>query len=124
MNSRTASSVFASVLLVLQLLSAPFSHAGALTATGDDCARMQQQATTVGHADVDCGHMATSAHCKHNGQQQHRSHASCSCPCGHVPALATIRLFVAEPTPSVDAAGLLAVAKFDPPLFELLRPPK
>jgi len=128
MLPRTVSSFLASVLLVVQLVSAPFSHAGVVAPGDGDCAgmAMQHQPSMAGNdADADCGHMSIDAreHCKHT-RQAHHSHASCTCPCGHAPALATVRLIILEPTPPVEATGPLATATFDPPFFELLRPPK
>lgn len=128
MIPRTVSTVFASILLVIQLVSAPFTHAMGMPSGADACCDtpVVHGAPAAGHdVDAGCERMTSdpSHHCKHPGQQ-HRSHASCSCPCSHTPALAGVRPLVLVPTPPVDSTGALAAATFGPPLFKLLRPPK
>jgi hypothetical protein len=124
MTRRPSSPYFASLLVVLQLLLAPFTHAEANPSGDAGCAGMTQDgAMSMGAAD--CAHMTadTDGGCQQDGQRCH-SHAACSCPCAHTPALGTVRVLLLEPTPPVAAEFVLVTPAFDTPLFRLLRPPK
>lgn len=123
MIGRPASSLFASILLIVQLLMAPFAHTQAMPAGDAGCAGMSQDDSPS--AAGDCAQMSTDAdgHCQHSGHHC-RTHAACSCPCAHTPALATVRPLILEPAPTAEVVGTLASAAVDPPLFRLLRPPK
>jgi len=122
MTRRSSSPYFASLLVILQLLLAPLTHAE-VTASGDmDCSGMtQDRAMSMG----DCSHMTadTDDGCQQDGKPCH-SHAACSCPCAHTPAHETVRVLLLEPTPPVAVEVVLATPAFDTPLFKLLRPPK
>jgi len=124
MTRRSLSPYFASLLLVLQLLLAPFTHAEA-NASGDaGCAgTAQDDAMSMGAGD--CAHMTANKDggCQQDGHSCH-SHAACSCPCAHTPALGTVRFLVLEPTPPQAEEWVLVTPAFDSPLFRLLRPPK
>jgi len=124
MTRRPLSPYFASLLLVLQLVTAPFTHAEASPAGDADCAGMTQGAAMSMDAH-DCAHMTsgTDDDCTQDGQACH-SHAVCSCPCAHTPALETARVPLLEPTPPVAVEVVLVTPAFDTPLFKLLRPPK
>ena len=124
MTRRSSSPYFASLLLVLQLLMAPFAHAEANPSGDADCAGMRQDGATSMVAG-DCAHMTadTNGCCQQDGHHC-RSHAACSCPCAHTPALETVRVLLLEPTPPVAAEFVLVTPAFDTPLFRLLRPPK
>jgi len=124
MAHRSTSPYFASLLLVLQLLMAPFTHAEVMPADAVDCADiMQAGAMSMGTGD--CAHMTadTDGGCAQDGRPC-RSHAVCSCPCAHTPALDAVRFLVPEPTPPVAVASVLVTPAFDTPIFTLLRPPK
>jgi len=124
MTRRSSSPYFASLLLILQLLMAPFTHAGVMPADDVDCAGMMQGgAMSMGAGD--CAHMTadTDGGCQPDGHRCH-SHAACSCPCAHTPALDAVRFLVPEPTPPVAVASVLVTPAFDTPIFKLLRPPK
>jgi hypothetical protein len=127
MTRRPASSLFASILLIGQLLMAPFAHAEAMPAGDAGCAGMAQDhapsATDEGAGD--CAQMSDDAdgHCQHSSHHC-RTHAACSCPCAHTPALATVRPLILEPAPGTEVAGALAAPAVDPPPCRLLRPPK
>jgi len=124
MTRRPLSPYFASLLLVLQLLMAPFTHAEANRPGDVGCAGMTQNGAMSMDAG-DCAQMAADAQCGGPQDGHHRhSHAACSCPCAHTPALGAVRLLILEPTPPVAAETLLATPAFDTPLFKLLRPPK
>lgn|SRR5512141_2124927 len=127
MTRRPAASLFASILLIVQLLMAPFAHTEAMAANDAGCAGMAQQEApaSAGRAVGDCGRMSTDAGgpCQHHGHHCH-SHAACSCACAHTPALATVRPLILEPTPADEVVGVLATPSVDPPLSRLLRPPK
>lgn len=124
MTRRSSSPYFASLLVVLQLVMAPFTHAGVIAPGDVDCVDMAQASGMSMDAD-DCGHLAVEADgdCQQDGQLCH-GHAVCSCPCAHTPALGTVRIPLLEPTPpaAVDFAPLAPA--FEAPLFKLLRPPK
>lgn len=124
MTGRSWSPYFASLLLVLQLLLAPFAHAE-VTASGDvGCAGMAQDGV-MGMDAGDCARMTvdTGGGYQRDGQRCH-SHAACSCPCVHTPALGTVRILLPDPTPPVAAESVLVTPAFETPLFKLLRPPK
>jgi hypothetical protein len=127
MTRRPAASLFASILLIVQLLMAPFAHVEAFPAGDAGCAGMAQPhaPTTADSQAGDCVQTSAHAggHCQHHGHHCH-SHAACSCPCAHTPALATVRTLILEPAPAAEAVGVLAAPSVDPPLSRLLRPPK
>jgi hypothetical protein len=127
MTRRPASSLFASILLIAQLLMAPFTHAEAFPSGDDGCAAMAQShaPAATGSPAGACAQMSTDAdgHCQHHGHHC-RTHAACSCPCAHTPALASVRPLILDPTPPDEVVSTLATPAFDPPLFKLLRPPK
>jgi hypothetical protein len=124
MTRQSSSPYVASLLLVLQLLMAPFAHAEVNPSGDADCAGMTQDGAT-GMAAGDCAHMSvdTQGDCQQDGHRCH-SHAACSCPCTHTPALGTLRVLLLEPSPPVAAEMALVTPAFDTPLFKLLRPPK
>lgn len=124
MARRAWSPYFASMLLVLQLLMAPFTHAEARPAGEADCAGLTQGGA-ASMAAGDCTHVDadTDGNCQQDGHRC-QSHAACSCPCAHTPALGTVRFLVLEPSPPVAAERALVTPAFDTPLFKLLRPPK
>jgi hypothetical protein len=127
MTRRPASSLFASILLIGQLLMAPFAHTEAMPAGDAGCAGMARDdaASAADKGAGDCAQMPADAdgHCQRTGHHC-RTHAACSCPCAHTPALATVRPLILEPTPSTEVACTLAAPTVDPPPFRLLRPPK
>ena len=124
MTRRPLSPYFASLLLLLQLLMAPFTHAEAIPSGDVDCAGMSQDGATSMDAG-DCAHMAadTEGGCQQDGHHC-QSHAACSCPCAHTPALETVRSLVLDPGPTVAAESVLVTPPLDTPPFKLLRPPK
>jgi hypothetical protein len=124
MTRRSLSPCFATLLLVLQLLMAPFTHAEADPSGKADCAGMTQDGA-MGMDAGDCAHMTanTDGGCRQDGHSCH-SHAACSCPCAHTPALGTVRFLVLEPTPPQAEELVLVTPAFDSPVFKLLRPPK
>lgn len=124
MNRRPLSPYFASLLLVLQLLMAPFTHAEAIPSGDVNCAGMTQDGAMSMDAG-DCDHMTANAgrDCRQGGHHC-KCRAACSCPCTHTPALGTVRFLVLDPSPPVAAEFVLATPAFDTPLFRLLRPPK
>jgi hypothetical protein len=124
MARRAWSPCFASLLLVLQLSMAPFTHADANSAVDAGCAGMVQDGA-AGMAAGDCSHLDADAdgNCQQDGHRC-QSHAACSCPCAHTPALGTVRFLVLEPSPPFAAERVLVTPAFDTPLFKLLRPPK
>ena len=125
MISRQTSSLFASLLVLTQLLVSPLAHASATA--DDDCGATGQSthATPSGMTDCrDCPDGRAPAPSDSSNSDHHcRTHAVCTCPCAHTPALGAIRLFVASPTPPNGAVGNLAAPTFDSPLFDFLRPP-
>jgi hypothetical protein len=124
MTRRSTSPYFASLLLVLQLLMAPFTHAEVMPADAVDCADiMQGGAMSMGTGD--CAHMTadTDGGCQPDGHRCH-SHAACSCPCAHTPALETARILLLEPAPPAAVVVVLVTPALDSPIFKLLRPPK
>jgi hypothetical protein len=124
MTHRALSPYLASLLLVFQLLVAPFSHAEVNSSSDADCPGMAQDGAMSMDAG-DCTHMAadTEGGCR---QDEHhcQSHAACSCPCAHTPVLGTVRSLVLDPTPPVAAESVLVTPALDTPPFKLLRPPK
>jgi hypothetical protein len=124
MTRRPLSPYFASLLLVLQLLTAPFMHAAASTPGDMNCAGMTH-GSAMGMDAGDCGHAmsGTNGGCPPDGQQCH-GQAACSCQCAQTQALETDRFIIFEPTPPVAAESVLATPAFDTPVFKLLRPPK
>jgi len=103
MTRRSLSPCFASLLLVLQLLMAPFAHAEVNPSGDEVCAGMALEgAMSMGAGD--CAHMTsdTDGCCQQDGHRC-RSHATCSCPCAHTPALETVRVLLLDPTPPVAA---------------------
>src|SRR5512143_1591945 len=127
MNRRPVSTLFAALLLIAQLMVAPFVHAE-VSPTGDaGCAGMSHGGVQAG-AELgasDCAQMAidASGHCRQSGHHC-RTHAACSCPCAHTPALATVRPLLLGPTPPSEVVIALPAPAIDPPPTELLRPPK
>jgi hypothetical protein len=125
MIGRPASSLFASLLVLFQLLVSPLAHAA--PAADSDCAPTGQTTHKATSGMMDCGDCpdghAPAPSDASGGDHHCRTHAACTCPCAHTPALGAIRLFVASPTPPNSAVGNLAAPTFDSPLFDFLRPP-
>ena len=125
MISRQTSSLFASLLVLTQLLVSPLAH-GSPTAD-DDCGATGQSTHATASGMTDCGDcpngQAPAPSDSSNSDHHCRTHAVCTCPCAHTPALGAIRLFVASPTPPEGAVSDLAAPTFDSPLFDFLRPP-
>jgi len=115
------------MLLMVQLLVAPFAHVEAFPGSDAGCEGMThaQSSAAADTASGDCAQMAPDADgdCHQDGHHC-RTHAACSCPCVHTPALAAIRPVIICPTPPSAAVGTLAAPTFESPPFELLRPPK
>jgi hypothetical protein len=126
MSRGPVSSLFASALLIVQLLVAPFAH-GEFTPAGEaDCHGVSQEqapSATDSGAD-DCSQMSAGdhGHCLPHGHHC-RTHAACSCPCAHTPALSAIRPVILRLTLQAAVVSELTAPASDPPLFELLRPP-
>ena len=124
MTRWSSSPYFASLLVVLQLLMAPFAHAEVSPSGVEGCAGMALEgAISMGAGD--CAHMTadTDGCCQQDGKRCH-GHAACSCPCAHTPALETVQVLLLEPAPPVAAEFVLVTPAFETPLFKLLRPPK
>jgi len=125
MIGRPKSSLIASLLLLFQLLLSPLSHA--TPAANDDCDSTGQATHMAGGGMTDCGdcpdEQVPTAPDSSTGDHHCRTHVACSCPCAHTPALGSIRLIIASPTPPESIAIVLAAPAFDSPLFDLLRPP-
>jgi hypothetical protein len=125
MIGRPTSSLFATLLIVFQLLVGPLAHASSTTGGGYDPTGQTTHTTSKGM--VDCGDcpdgQAPASSNSSSGDHHCSNHAACTCSCAHTPALGAIRLFVASPTPPNSAVGNLAAATFDSPLFDFLRPP-
>ena len=125
MIGRPNSSLFASLVVLFQLLVSPLSHAAPLA--NDDCDSTDQATHMAGGGATDRGDcpdgQVPTAPGSSTGDHHCRTHVACSCPCAHTPALGSIRLVVASPTPPESVAGALAASAFDPPLFDFLRPP-
>jgi len=125
MIGRPISSLLATLLIVVQLLVGPFAHAA--PTADSDCGPTGQTTHTSTSGMTDCGDCPDGqapAPSESSGGDHHcRTHAACSCPCAHTPALGAIRLFVASPTPPEGAVCDLTAPTFDSPLFDFLRPP-
>lgn len=128
MIRRPASLFLVSALVVIQLLVGAFAQAAPLAMSDAGCVgdwpahpaadtRMQ----SGDHAQLPAG-----VHHGSNGAGQHHAstHAVCRCGCAQTPALGVSRSVVLSPALSGDVSGDLAAPAFDPPLFDLLRPPK
>jgi hypothetical protein len=125
MIGRPASSLFASLLVLFQLLGSPLAHA---TPTADnDCGPAGQTTHTTTTGMMDCGDcpdgQVPAPSGSSNSDDHCRTHATCTCTCAHTPALGAIRLIIARPTPPESAVSDLAAPAFDSPLFDFLRPP-
>ncbi len=123
MSSRKTSSLFASLLVLTQLLVSPFAHAS--PTVDDDCAPTGQSTHATAGGMTDCGNCPDGQALTGSSHNDHhcRTHAACTSPCAHTPALGAMRLFVAGPTPPESAVSDLATPAFDSPLFDFLRPP-
>jgi hypothetical protein len=125
MIGRPTSSLLATLLIVIQLVVGPFAHAA--PNAGSDCGPTGQTTHTTTSGMTDCGDCPDGqvpAPSDSSDSDRHcRTHAACTCPCVHTPALGAIRLFVASPTPPEGAVSDLASPTFDSPLFDFLRPP-
>jgi len=125
MISRPTSSLFASLLVLTQLLVSPFAYASPTVDVACGPTGQSAHATTSGMTDCcNCpdGQAPAPSDSSH-GDHHCRTHAACTFPCAHTPALSAIGLFVARPTPSAGAVSDLAAPAFDSPLFDFLRPP-
>jgi hypothetical protein len=125
MIGRPTSSLFATLLIVVQLLVGPLANAAPTTGGGCDPTGQTTHTTSKGMVDCgDCPDGQAPASSNSSGGDHHcRNHAACTCSCVHMPALGAIRLMIASPTPPESAVGALAVSTFDRPLFDFLRPP-
>jgi hypothetical protein len=125
MIGRPKSSLFVSLLVLFQLLVSPLSHAA--PAANDDCDSVDQATHMAGGGATDCGDcpdgQVPAAPGSSTSDHHCRTHVACSCPCAHTPALGSMRLIVASPTPPESVASVLATPVFDAPLFDFLRPP-
>jgi len=125
MIGRPKSSLFLSLLVLFQLLVSPLSHAA--PAANDDCDSTDQATHLAGGGVTDCGdcpdEQVPATPDSSTGDHHCRTHVACSCPCAHTPALGSIRLIVASPTPPESVASVLTTPVFDSPLFDFLRPP-
>lgn len=125
MIGRPKSSLFVSLLVLLQLLVSPLSHA--VPAANHDCDSTDQATHMAGGGATDCGdcpdRQVPTAPGSATGDHHCRTHVACFCPCAHTPALGAMRLIIATPTPPESVASVLAVPDFDAPLFDFLRPP-
>ncbi len=125
MISRQTSSLFASLLVLTQLLVSPLAHA---SPTADDgCGATGQTTHATARAMTDCGGcpdgQAPAPSDSSNSDHHCRTQVACTWPSAHTPAIGAIRLVVASPTPPEDVVGELTVPAFDSPLFDFLRPP-
>jgi hypothetical protein len=125
MIGRQISSLFASLLVLTQLLVSPLAHAS--PTADEDCGATGQSTHATASVMTDCGDcpdgQAPASSDSSNSDHHCRTHVACTCPCAHTPALGAIRLFVASPTPPESAVSDLAAPAFDSPLFDFLRPP-
>jgi hypothetical protein len=125
MFSRQTSSLFASLLVLTQLLVSPFAHAA--PAVDIDCDTTGQSTHAAASGITNCSDcpvgQAPTASDSSSSDHHCRTHAACTCTCVHTPALGAIRLFVASPTTSDGAVSDLVTPAFDSPLFDFLRPP-
>jgi hypothetical protein len=123
MLGRPASSYTASLLVLVQLLAGSFSQAA--FATGDVdcmgspsiCAEIGKSATDQPQISADTGHGSNGAghHC--------RVHVLCRSGCAHTPALGAASALTFNSAPAPITGGAPATPAFDPPLFDVLRPP-
>jgi hypothetical protein len=125
MIGRQTSSLFASLLIMTQLLVGPFAHAS--PTTNDDCVPTGQSTRAAMGGTTNCGNCPDAQGSAPTGSSHDdhhcRIHATCTSTCAHTPALGAIRLFVASPTPPERAVSDLAAPAFDSPLYDFLRPP-
>jgi hypothetical protein len=116
MVGRPASAFIASVLLIVQLLLAPFADAAPVAMDDAHCVGT----STAMHDAMDSDSAPTTAD---TGHPCGMSDVDCRCHCAHSPALSVPRLAsVVSPQPDAIPNTIVA-ANFDPPLFEVLRPP-
>lgn len=125
MISRPTSSLFASLLVLIQLLVSPFAHAS--PTANDDCSPTGQTTHTSTSGTMGCGDcqdgQAPAPSDSSDNDHHCRTHVACTCTCAHTPALGAIRLIIASPAPPEGAVSDLAAPAFDSPLFDFLRPP-
>ena len=125
MIGRPTSSLFATLLILFQLVAGPFAHAA--PTADSDCGHTGQTTHTPTSGMMDCGDcpdgQAPLSSDSSNGDHHCRTHVACTCSCAHTPALGAIQLFVASPTPPDGATSDLAAPTLDSPLFDFLRPP-
>lgn len=125
MIGRSPSPLFASLLVFVQLLTGPFAHAAPLA--NDDCGPIGQTSHAAAGGLTDCGDCPGEYSVPNaglpDGDHHCRTHAACTCPCAHTPALGSFRPVIASPSPPEDISCILAAPAFDPPLFDFLRPP-
>ena len=122
---RPKSALFASVLVLFQLLVSPLSHAA--PAANDDCDSAHQTSHMAGGGVADCAgcpdQRVPASSDSSTGDHHCRAHAACSCPCAHTPALDSMPLIVAGATPPESVASVPTTPVADSPLFDFLRPP-
>ena len=125
MIGRSKSSLFVSLLVLVQLFVSPLSHAA--PAANEECGSTDQAPHVAGGVVTNCGdcpdEQVPAAPDSSTGDRHCRTHVACSCPCAHTPALGSIRLIVASPTPPESVTSVLTTPIFDSPLFDFLRPP-
>jgi len=125
MIGRSPSSLLASLLVFAQLLTGPLSHAAPLA--DEDCGSIGQMSHAAASVQTGCGdcpdEQSSPGSGFPDGDHHCRTHAVCSCPCAHTPALGSFRPVIASPTPPEDVSRVLLIPAFDPPLFDFLRPP-
>lgn len=126
MIGRRKSALFASLLVLFQLLASPLSHAA--PAANDDRDSEDQASHMAGGAVTDCGacpdeQVSAAPDSSTGGDHPCRTHVACACPCAHTPALGSIELIVASPMPPENVVSVLTTPVFDAPLFDFLRPP-
>lgn len=127
MIGRPASPFLVSILLIVQAVAGPFTHAAPMLPTDMDC----DHAVPAAHGGTDA--IAGCAECpdmqlpapkgSHAGEHHCATHAACSCPCAHTPALGVDRLVIMKPALPEAVDTVLAAGTLDPPLFDFLRPP-
>jgi len=122
MNRRTAAWL-ASVLIVLQMVLGPVAHpmTGAVGAV--HCTHAAGSAACGGGDCGNCPSGSDHAPGPHHGHDGATSHARCSCPCAHTPALSIASFTLARPDVPVALACEPKGPAFSPPLFDFLRPP-
>jgi len=127
MIGRPASPFLASILLLAQLVAGPFTHAEPIMSAGGHCdpvAAASHSTTDAMAGCADCPDERSSAPTGSHSDGHHcRTHAACSCPCAHTPALAATRMVTLKPSAPDAVYGVLTAGTFDPPLFDFLRPP-